>query len=121
MAFGKKDKDETPETLEAVLEPDTAPEDEAPAAGEVTALEPEAPAADPLAGGGDALLSMFQTTEAVGADRAIIIELAGSVELDDLLEELQTVASALGIVASSAEVEVEAEPDFEEQEEYAAA
>jgi hypothetical protein len=55
------------------------------------------PAADPL--GGPDLLSMFQTTTVEADDRAALLELAGEVEIDDLLEDLQTVAAALGIKA----------------------
>jgi len=69
------------------------------AAAEAAAIEPAAEeasaAGDPLSGGPD-LLSMFQTTEAVSDDRAALLELAGEVELDDLLEDLQTVRSAFG-------------------------
>jgi hypothetical protein len=64
----------------------SAPPAEAPAA---------APAADPLAG--PDLLSMFQTTTVESDDKAALLELAGEVEIDDLLEDLQTVAAALGI------------------------
>jgi hypothetical protein len=84
----------TNESPEAGVEP--AADD---AATEAAAIEPaaeEAPAAgDPLSSGPD-LLSMFQTTEAVSDDRAALLELAGEVELDDLLEDLQTVRSAIG-------------------------
>jgi hypothetical protein len=71
------------------------------AAPEAPALEPapaEAPASsgDPLSGGPD-LLSMFQTTQIESDDRAALLDLAGDVEIDDLLEELQTVAAAMGI------------------------
>jgi hypothetical protein len=71
-----------------------------------TAEAPEAaatpPAGDAAAGGADALgggdlLSMFQSTQVESDDRAALLELAGEVEIDDLLEDLQTVAAALGI------------------------
>ncbi|HET6615370.1 MAG TPA: hypothetical protein VFH62_05745 [Dehalococcoidia bacterium] len=62
------------------------------------AAEPAPPPADPLAGGD--LLSMFQTTQIEADDRSALLELAGEVEIDDLLEELQTVASAMGIRAA---------------------
>ena len=62
----------------------------------------EEAAADPLAGGADALLNMFQTTQAETEDRSVILELAGEVELGDLLEELQTVALAIGCAARPA-------------------
>lgn len=126
MAFGKKksrDDEQAPEAPPTAAgdAPETAPGDtidsemfassaEAASGGQseetgaqaldVPAAEPEPapPAAtgDPLAGGAD-LLSMFQTTEAVAADRAALLDLAGEVEFDDLLEDLHTVASALGV------------------------
>jgi hypothetical protein len=43
---------------------------------------------------------MFQTTQIEADDRSALLELAGEVEIDDLLEELQTVASAMGIRAA---------------------
>ena len=73
--------------------------------GEVRTAEPEAedavpepepaPAADT---GTDALLSMFQSSEGGVSDRSAVLDLAGDVELADLIEELQTLSSALGIV-----------------------
>ncbi|MEX2225189.1 MAG: hypothetical protein WEB52_01920 [Dehalococcoidia bacterium] len=122
MAFGKKKaKDEEPAAgvlvapepaLEAGAALDgemfassaAAPDDaDAPALDEapadnIAAIEPApepAPAADPLAGGPD-LLSMFQTTTIEADDKAALLELAGEVEIDDLLEDLQTVKAALG-------------------------
>jgi hypothetical protein len=121
MAFGKKkprEEEVSPPATAVELPPDAegdaidsgmfASTNESPEAGdepaadvamEAAAIEPaaeEAPAAgDPLSSGPD-LLSMFQTTEAVSDDRAALLELAGEVELDDLLEDLQTVRSAIG-------------------------
>lgn len=69
-----------------------APED----AAAPQASEPPAAAAAPDA---DALLSMFQTSQAEGEDRAVLLDLAGSPEIDDLLEELATIAAALGLTA----------------------
>jgi hypothetical protein len=60
----------------------------------VAAAEPLPGAADPLASGPD-LLSMFQTTTIESDDKAALLELAGEVEIDDLLEDLQTVQAAL--------------------------
>jgi hypothetical protein len=58
--------------------------------------------AEPLAGGTDALLSMFQATEVEGDDRSVLLDLAGEVDLADLLEDLHTMAAALCIDLSVA-------------------
>ena len=71
-----------------------APVADAPVAEAVP--EPAPAGGDPLAGGAD-LLSMFQTTQIESDDRTALLDLAGEVEIDDLIEELQTVASAMGI------------------------
>lgn len=110
MAFGKKKQDEAPAAPEPETPPDEQPEEEQPDAsvletpaegepaadagsqGPATAEKPEA-AADPL--GGD-LLNMFQTTKLEVEDLSVVLDLAGDVEMDDLLEELHTVALALG-------------------------
>jgi hypothetical protein len=63
-------------------------------AGEESDASTPGAGADPLAGGAD-LLSMFQTTTIEADDKAALLDLAGEVELDDLLEDLQTVAAAL--------------------------
>jgi hypothetical protein len=107
MAFGKKKDEPVAPTAEAPVE---APLDlaEAPAEEPASieappetvqppATDAAAPAADPLAGGGDALLNMFQTTQIQAEDRSAVLDLAGEVEIDDLVEELHTVAVALGI------------------------
>jgi hypothetical protein len=106
MAFGKK-KDDAPgapsDAAEALAEDiDETPdvEDEAATAENDAAPGTEEPAvaADPLAGGeggGAELLSMFQTTQIEGEDRSSLLELAGEVELADLLEELHTVRAAI--------------------------
>ena len=78
------------ETIGAELDGEALEGDAPPAEG---APEAEAaPASDPL--GGD-LLSMFQTTTLEADDKSALLELAGEVEFDDLLEELQTVRAAL--------------------------
>jgi hypothetical protein len=59
--------------------------------------ESETSASDPLDGGTDALLSMFAQEDGGGQDLSLIVALAPEVEIDDLLEELNTVAVALGI------------------------
>jgi hypothetical protein len=79
--------------------------DDTPAAGE-NAPEAAAPeqsdAPAPEAASPDALLSVFQTTQAESEDITLLLDLAGDVEIDDLLEELHTVAAALGIDTSPA-------------------
>jgi hypothetical protein len=122
MAFGKKkpEDDSTAQAPEDVtLSPsDTdggapidgqlfaAPDAEGDAQADGASAAPEAvaepaeaaaPAADPL--GGADLLSMFQTTQVESDDKAALLELAGEVEVHDLLEDLQTVAAAMGIRA----------------------
>ena len=110
MAFGKKKQQEAPAEPAPEAAPDERPEeeqlsasmfggsgnvdpeDDAVSAGLVAAEKAEA-AADPLAGD---LLNMFQTTKIEAEDLSVVLELAGDVEIDDLLEELHTVALALG-------------------------
>jgi hypothetical protein len=56
----------------------------------------DAPApADPLAGGTDALLSMFVETKTEGEDKSALLELAGDVPIDGLLDDLRTLQSAI--------------------------
>lgn len=121
MAFGKKGKQDE------ALAPAAAPVEEPPAVealsgalsteaeaaqAEVAADAPaEAPAPSveaPAADAGDALtgdlLNMFQTTQIETADLSVVLELAGDVDIADLMEELNTLAAALGI-ARSAEYE----------------
>jgi hypothetical protein len=106
MAFGKKKDDAPGAATDAAEDALTDEVDETPAADDAPAADaaadpiaeaPEA-AADPLAGGeggGAELLSMFQTTQIEGEDRSALLELAGEVELADLLEELHTVRAAI--------------------------
>jgi hypothetical protein len=113
MAFGgKKDRDAAPsvqleavpigaEAVEDTDEDQLASTDEAPA--------PD-PAAAPEAPDTDSLLSMFQSNESLTEDRSALLGFVKEVELDDLLEELQTVALALGIVAASADAAAPASP-----------
>jgi Rieske Fe-S protein len=79
------------EAAEAAAEavPEAAPAAAAPAAAAPGEVDLSA----------DSLLNMFQTTQMELEDRSAVLELAGDVEIDDLLEELQTVAVALGVVA----------------------
>jgi len=117
MAFGKKKKDdEAPEDEAPAAAADAALEAEAQAvrdeeaAGGVLATEEPAEeddaitaalsAEEPAAASGDSLssdlLNMFQATRIETEDVTVLLDLAGDVELDDLLEELRTVAVALG-------------------------
>ena len=124
MAFGKKkDKDEAAPSASAA--PSSIEEEEDESGGLFPSAEPEpddddsviagvvidedgnarkagepAAASDPL-GGTDALLNMFQTTQAEAEDRSVLLDLAGDVEMDDLLEELHTMAAALGLSIAS--------------------
>jgi hypothetical protein len=50
----------------------------------------------------DALLSMFSADKEDIVDNTVVLDLAGDVELADLLEDLQTLAAALGIETSAA-------------------
>ena len=117
MAFGKKKKDdEAPEDAAPDAAPDAEP-DAAPEAAsdeevtgsmfasdepaeEVDAITAGLPAEEPAAASADPLssdlLNMFQTTQIETEDVGVLLDLAGDVELDDLLEDLRTVAVALG-------------------------
>ncbi len=81
-----------PEAAEA-----PAPEQEDAAAEAITepVAEEVAAAPDPLAG--DDLLNMFSTTELEEDDRSMLLSLAGDVALGDLVDDLQTIATALGV------------------------
>lgn len=109
MAFGKKGKKGDPAPGGPVEgSPEDADElsgsmfaEEEPAAEDaitagLQAEEKAAASADPTSGN---LLNMFQTTQIEQDDLSAILELAGEVELDDLLEDLHTVAAAMGINA----------------------
>ena len=102
MAFGKKDKDETVAATEDAPALKAEATEDAPAAAEAAVVEAAAAAAPaPAAVGTDALLSMFETTKEEAEDNALLLDLAGDAEIDDLLEMLQTVAAALGIDTST--------------------
>jgi predicted DsbA family dithiol-disulfide isomerase len=109
MAFGKKkdaapagDPEESPEIEAAVDEAAPAhldallPADDAEPA---STGEPVVAAAPPAAQapGTDALLSMFQETKSDVNDLAVLTDLAGETDIDDILEELRTLRAALGI------------------------
>ena len=76
------------------LEVDTDDEATLSALNEADAA-PEEPAA------GDGLLDMFTTVGIHEEDRTMLLSLAGEVEMDDLISELNIVAAALGIVMSA--------------------
>jgi hypothetical protein len=81
--------DEGSDEREDAVEAEAAPEPVAtPAPVEAAAAAPDAT---------DSLLSMFQSGEDEETDRSVIVELAGDVDLPDLLEELHTLAAAMGI------------------------
>jgi predicted DsbA family dithiol-disulfide isomerase len=108
MAFGKKkdaapagDPEESPDIEAAVDETSVdldalLPGDDAELA---SAGEPVVAAAPPAAQapGTDALLSMFQETKSDVNDLAVLTDLAGETDIDDILEELRTLRAALGI------------------------
>jgi hypothetical protein len=111
MAFGKKDKDEAPAAAvpapddvlaEAAAAVDVADEVDAVDAAEAE-VTPEPVAETPVApeaSSTDALLSVFQTTQPEAEDITKLLDLAGDVAIDDLLEDLHTIAAALGIDTS---------------------
>jgi hypothetical protein len=75
----------------------------------MASLAPD-PEPEPEAGGSDALLDMFTTVGIETVDRSLLTNLAGEVDMTDLISELSLVAAALGIVLSereAAEAEVE--------------
>jgi len=81
------------ESVFAAAEPAAPPEEDDAIAAGLAAEEKAEASADPLSGD---LLNMFRTAQLDADDLSVILELAGDVELDDLLEQLQTVALALG-------------------------
>lgn len=118
MAFGKK-KDDAPtpdadgadDAVDTAAPEGVAAEGEAPTlengplapseagaaiAEESAAVEAAAPA-PAAAPNSDALLSMFQETKSAVDDLAVLVDLAGETDLDDILEELRTLRAALGI------------------------
>jgi hypothetical protein len=102
MAFGKKKNEEAAPAAEApddglevseALFVEEAVEEEDPIAAGLLAEEKAEAAKDPFAGD---LLNMFQTTQIEQDDQTVLLDLAGEVEIDDLLEDLQTTAAAMG-------------------------
>lgn len=76
---------------------DGAPDGEAPADDPNAAAPDAATGADASASASDGLLSMFQESKLEVEDLSLIVKMAGEVEMADLLEDLQTIAIALGI------------------------
>jgi hypothetical protein len=109
MAFGKKkDSGAAPaveatdygiEVSDALFAEQPAEEEDPIAAGLLAEEEAEA-AKDPFAGD---LLNMFQTTQIETDDLTVLLDLAGDVDVDDLLEDLQTIAAAMGCNLVTAE------------------
>jgi hypothetical protein len=99
MALGKKKEDKEAAAPAAEAE---APPPEAAAPAEIT------PAATPPPDTDNTLLSMFEATTMETEDLSVLTDLAGDVELSDALEDLYTVAAALGIHFDTAEEEDEA-------------
>lgn len=110
MAFTKKAK-----PADAVEEPEPEEEEPAPTAVETTLDEASAEAgggddADMVAslateeaeggGGAESLLDMFTSVGIEVIDRSMLTNLAGEVDMADLISELNIVAAALGIVMS---------------------
>lgn len=127
MAFGKKKDDAA--TPDAELAEDAAeeavPDADAsePASDAVAAVDEGAPPADkpageaaaepaaPAAPGSDALLSMFAESKNESEnDLAVLVDLAGDTDIDDILEELRTLRAALGITDA-----------YDDEEDFAAA
>ena len=90
-----EDNDELSGAFDA--EQDT-PEPVDPLAGSPAEASGDAPEGD-AAPGGD-LLNMFQSTSIEETDRSVLLELAGEVDLGDLLEELQTISAAIAVTRS---------------------
>jgi hypothetical protein len=115
MAFGKKKDDAPTPEAEDVAELDAPEEASGPLASVEAALEPtptDEPPADESAApdtaaavpaeapGTDALLSMFQESKTEVNDLAVLVDMAGEADIDDILEELRTLRAALGITDS---------------------
>jgi len=87
--------DEAAADLAASVAPDAADAATADAAAEAPEGAGEAEAAPEDAS--DALLSMFHSTDEGSGDREMLLQMAGEVELPDLVDQLRTVAAALAI------------------------
>jgi hypothetical protein len=105
MAFGKKSSEpaaadvaeEDPAELERAVD-EAPPTDEPESAVLAEAASEPAPAVEAAAAPStDALLSMFQESKDEVDDLAVLTDLAGETDIDDILEELRTLRAALGI------------------------
>ena len=89
--------------VEAATEPDepepvVAEDDEQPGDADTMAALAAVPAEPAAEAGSDGLLDMFSTVGIATVDRTALLDLAGEVEIDDLVSELSLVAAALGLV-----------------------
>lgn len=93
-----EDKIPIAEAVEEAVAPVVAvAEDEQP--GDAETMAELAATPEPAAGGGgDGLLDMFSTVGVHVEDKTMLVEMAGEVDIDDLVSELALVAAALGIV-----------------------
>ena len=93
-----EDKLPTAEAVEDAVAPvvDAADDDQP---GDAEKMAELAATPEPVAGGGgDGLLDMFSTVGVHVEDKTMLVEMAGEVDIDDLVSELALVAAALGIV-----------------------
>lgn len=80
------------ETLDAALQPDVQTVE--------AAVEDEAEETADADDGAD-LLKMFTETKIETVDHTLLVEMAGDVDIDDVVAELQLIAAALNIGAAS--------------------
>jgi hypothetical protein len=106
MAFGKKNNDaatpdpadDDPRAFDDVIDDDSPPDDPGADGSEADVfVETPVVAEAPAAPNSDALLSMFQESKSEVDDLAVLTDLAGETDIDDILEELRTLRAALGI------------------------
>lgn len=102
MALGKKKPDDAAQPpTDDVADDEIAGAFEDPETATEPAPEIDLSLEEPAGGdAGNDLLAVFQGTQIELEDRSAVLELAGDVRLDALLEELQTVAAALGVGVS---------------------
>lgn len=79
----------------------------------VVDAEPTEPEAEEAASGNDDLMSMFTEVGIETVDLSVLTNLAGEVDMTDLISELHIVAAALGIVRAQQEA---ASAAFEEEQ-----
>ena len=94
---------DTANSADAAVTADTGGVAMAPTAGVAPAADAPAEEAEPAGDdASDALLSMFHTTDEGSGDREMLLQMAGEVELPDLVDQLRTTAAALNISATRA-------------------